>query len=163
MKFVLLSIYFIIIIYNLFYSIYLNDDISSHTHDDRYYTETEIDNKISELQTSFQDGVTSIYDTLVGLGVTPNSNSLTDIIEAINTLSTNKYNAGYNAGKVSASGVYPLKIYLGSPLWGGYWIGSVYVGVKNNRAYLCDSSGTLKDVSGISGGDISKINWMASA
>ena len=53
----------------------------------------------NSLQSNFQAGVDGIYDTIVAQGTTPASKSLSDVKAGINSLSTNKYNSGYNSGK----------------------------------------------------------------
>lgn len=59
--------------------------------------ETQIDEqlttKIAELQSNFQAGVDSIYNAIRAQGTTPASKSLSDVKNAIATLSKNRYNA----------------------------------------------------------------------
>ena len=65
---------------------------------------------INQMKQSFQDGVDSIYNALVGQGTTPSGKTPAQLVASIGTLATNKYNAGnsagytsgYNAGIVSA-------------------------------------------------------------
>lgn len=45
-----------------------------------------LNDDINNLKTSFQDGVTLIYNSLVGKGITPNSNSPEDISTSINNI-----------------------------------------------------------------------------
>lgn len=52
---------------------------------------------------SFQDGCNTLVNKCASLGVTPNSNSPTDISNAINNIANNKYNAGFSAGEAAAS------------------------------------------------------------
>lgn len=54
---------------------------------------------LNDLRSSFQDGCNSIQNACSQNGVTPASNSPADISSAINQIASNKYNAGYNAGR----------------------------------------------------------------
>ena len=54
---------------------------------------------LNDLRSSFQDGCNSIQHACSQNGVTPASNSPADISSAINQIASNKYNAGYNAGR----------------------------------------------------------------
>lgn len=56
---------------------------------------------IDNLKVSFQDGCNTLVNKCASLGVTPNSNSPTDISNAIDNIANNKYNAGFNAGKAT--------------------------------------------------------------
>ena len=53
---------------------------------------------ISEMRQSFQDGVDSIYNAIVGQGTTPSGKTPAQIVAAVGTLATNKYSAGVAAG-----------------------------------------------------------------
>lgn len=74
---------------------------NNHDHDDRYYTESEIDTKISDLQTSFQGGVDSVYNAIVAQGTTPVSKSLSDIVNAIALINPNECTALANGKNTS--------------------------------------------------------------
>ena len=58
----------------------------------------------NNLETSFQDGVSALYDTCVSCGVTPSDKSPTAIANAIRTISTNRYNAGRTQGQNDVKG-----------------------------------------------------------
>lgn len=60
----------------------------------------ELDVELKEVKTSFQDGCNTIVSGITAQGVTPKSNSPADIVTAVNTVATNKYNAGVTATKV---------------------------------------------------------------
>lgn len=53
--------------------------------------------KLSSMESSFQAGCDALVNKLKELGVTPASSSPTDIAAAMDTLATNKYNAGVSA------------------------------------------------------------------
>lgn len=91
------------------------------------------------MKQSFQDGVNTIYNKILSLGVTPSGNSPTDIVNAMQSFSdkqwadavnsvisnpnphglynqsqydqnyTNGYNAGYSAGQASGKNYYRLR------------------------------------------------------
>lgn len=65
----------------------------------------ELDVELKEVKTSFQDGCNTIVSGITAQGVTPKSNSPADIVTAVNTVATNKYNAGVTATKVGNAGV----------------------------------------------------------
>lgn len=70
----------------------------------------------------------TIYDAIKAAGVTPASKNYADLATAINTLSTNRYNAGYSAGcsvkktlvvsyaSKQTNIIYPLKISVNGSL-----------------------------------------------
>lgn len=60
---------------------------TGHTHDDRYYTETEVDSKLDDMRDSFQGGVDQIYNACVSAGSTPTSKSIDDVTKAIADIS----------------------------------------------------------------------------
>ena len=65
------------------------------------YGEYSADAKtVGEIARSFQDGCNTIVSGVTAQGVTPTSNSPADIVTAVNTVATNKYNAGVTATKV---------------------------------------------------------------
>ena len=51
-------------------------------------------NSLRNLKQSFQDGVNVIYNKITSWGVTPSSNSPTDIANAIDTIANNRWEAG---------------------------------------------------------------------
>lgn len=53
---------------------------------------------ISTLQSNFQAGVDSVYNAIKAQGTTPASKSLSDVVNGIGTMSTNRYNSGYSNG-----------------------------------------------------------------
>lgn len=53
------------------------------------------------MKSSFQDGVDSIYNAIVGQGTTPSGKTPAQLVAGIGTLATNKYNAGNSAGYTS--------------------------------------------------------------
>ena len=68
------------------------------------YGEYSADAKtVGEIAKSFQDGCNTIVSGVTAQGVTPKSNSPADIVTAVNTVATNKYNAGVTAAKVGTA------------------------------------------------------------
>ena len=65
----------------------------------------ELDVELETVKTSFQAGCNTIVSSITAQGVTPKSNSPADISTAINTVATNKYNAGVTATKVGTATV----------------------------------------------------------
>ena len=65
----------------------------------------ELDGELETVKTSFQAGCNTIVSSITAQGVTPKSNSPADISTAINTVATNKYNAGVTATKVGTATV----------------------------------------------------------
>ena len=57
---------------------------------------TKLNSKLTE---NFQDGCDTIVAGCTTYGVTPTSNSPTDIVNAIKKIYTDRYNSGYNNGK----------------------------------------------------------------
>lgn len=53
---------------------------------DEYATDTELATAVSQLQRNFQNGVDNIYDAVVAKGSTPESHSLSDVVEGINNI-----------------------------------------------------------------------------
>jgi len=64
---------------------------------------SELSTKISNLETSFQDGCDTIVSGCTTYGSTPTSNAPADIVNAIKTIYTNRYTAGVNATKVGTA------------------------------------------------------------
>lgn len=60
---------------------------------------TYVDGQVTTLQTSFQNGVDSIYNAIVAQGTTPTSKSLSDVTTGIGTMANNKYSNGQANGK----------------------------------------------------------------
>lgn len=56
-----------------------------------------LENKLASMESSFQAGCDTLVNKLKALGVTPASSSPSDIAAAMDTLATNKYNAGVTA------------------------------------------------------------------
>ena len=56
----------------------------------------DVEQQVSEMKQSFQDGVDTIYGAITAQGVTPSSSTPSDCATAIGTVATNKYNAGKN-------------------------------------------------------------------
>lgn len=56
-----------------------------------------LESKLASMESSFQAGCDTLVNKLKTLGVTPASSSPTDIAAAMDTLATNKYNAGVTA------------------------------------------------------------------
>ena len=64
---------------------------------------------ITNMKNSFQDGVDSIYNAIVGQGTTPSGKTPADLVNGIGVLATNKYNAGVNYGKTQGISVINFK------------------------------------------------------
>ena len=66
-----------------------------------------LNDDISNIQQSFQDGVDTLYNKCVSCGWTPSNKTPTAIVEAIQGIYGNRYtegyNNGYNAGQSAAS------------------------------------------------------------
>lgn len=62
-----------------------------------------MNNDLTNLRKSFQDGCNAIYNKCKSLGVTPISNSPTNINNAIQSIYNTRYTSGYNSGKESAN------------------------------------------------------------
>jgi hypothetical protein len=58
---------------------------------------SDIDSTVTDMKTSFQDGVDTLVNKLKELGITPSENSPSGIAVAIQTLSETYYNIGYTA------------------------------------------------------------------
>jgi len=58
----------------------------------------ELNKKIENVETSFQDGCNTIVAGCTAYGKTPSSNSPTNIVTAIETIYNDRYNSGYWAG-----------------------------------------------------------------
>lgn len=58
---------------------------------------SDIDSTVTDMKTSFQDGVDTLVNKLKELGITPSENSPSGIAAAIQTLSETYYNNGYTA------------------------------------------------------------------
>jgi hypothetical protein len=58
-----------------------------------------LETTVSNMQTTFQDGVDTIYNAIVAEGVTPSSSTPEDCATGISTVATNKYNTGYNTAQ----------------------------------------------------------------
>lgn len=65
--------------------------------------EQRIADCVSAMETTFQDGVNTLYNQCVSCGVTPAAKTPTAIASAIMTIYTNRYNAGVNATKVGTA------------------------------------------------------------
>lgn len=61
-------------------------------------TNKTLTTKLTEMTTSFQDGVDTLVATLKELGVTPGSTTPAGIAAAIKTIYTDRYNAGVSKG-----------------------------------------------------------------
>lgn len=89
---------------------------------------------ISTLKSSFQAGVNALYDKCVACGVTPAGKTPTDIVNAMQSIYTNRYNAGVNAGKNQSksvrcystltydSGKWRIDVYVKTTLIKTFWI-----------------------------------------
>ncbi len=60
---------------------------------------SNVENRIHDIVTSFQDGVNKIYNYLKGLGFTPTINSPDGICQAIQKVFDDRYNAGKRQGQ----------------------------------------------------------------
>lgn len=69
-------------------------------------TVDELNTSLEEIKTSFQDGCDTIVAGCTTYGATPTSNSPTDIVNAVKTIHTDRYNAGVTAGKQAVNPVY---------------------------------------------------------
>lgn len=58
---------------------------------------SDIDSTVTDMKTSFQDGVDTLVNKLKELGITPSENSPSGIAAAIQTVSETYYNIGYTA------------------------------------------------------------------
>lgn len=75
--------------------------ISNTPSDDNLLSEKAIKSELDKLKTNFQDGVNTIYDSVVVRGVTPTDKSPSEIADAISKLGgdlTSIYNALTNKG-----------------------------------------------------------------
>lgn len=85
--------------------------------------ETELQPKLDALKTTFQGYVNSIYNKFVAQGTTPTAKTPQAIATAVDTLATNKYNAGNSAGRTAAENVtwhgYPELEGFVRPDWNG--------------------------------------------
>ena len=72
-----------------------------------------LNDECNNIKQSFQDGCNTLVSKCTELGVTPVSNSPTDISNAISSIASNKYNegysAGYSAGQASGKNYYRLR------------------------------------------------------
>lgn len=78
----------------------------------------------------------AVYDAIVAAGVTPASKNYADLVTAISTLATNKYNSGYSAGQ-SASTKYVTVDILYEPRNNDY--GVLYRTIKVNGAAIINN------------------------
>ena len=62
-----------------------------------------IPSELAEIKNSFQAGVDTLYNKCKNRGATPSSKTPTAISAAIDTIYTNRYNAGFSAGEAAAS------------------------------------------------------------
>lgn len=71
--------------------------------DDNETAETkfaDMSSRITDLATSFRDGVNKIFNYLKGLGFTPATNSPDGICQAVQNMHDTRYTNGYNAGRL---------------------------------------------------------------
>jgi hypothetical protein len=66
---------------------------------------TTVNERLDDIETSFRDGCNTLVSKCTALGTTPSSNSPADISNAMDTIATNKYNAGKKAAAISTSGI----------------------------------------------------------
>ena len=62
-------------------------------------------NSLRNLKQSFQDGVDTLYNKCVSCGSTPSSKTPTAISNSIQSIYTNRYNQGYNAGQAASGAI----------------------------------------------------------
>ena len=70
---------------------------------------------------NFQAGVDTLYNKCVSCGQTPSDKSPTAIANAIQSIYTNRYNEGYNAGKTATKQV-SVRTFISSHAWQCYAI-----------------------------------------
>ena len=68
------------------------------------YLQKPITELNSNLKSSFQAGVDTLYNKCVNCGSTPSSKTPTAISNSIQSIYTNRYNSGYSSGQSSNSG-----------------------------------------------------------
>lgn len=73
--------------------------------DDTLATDEDLTALRTSLQTSFQNGVDTIYNAITAQGVTPSASTPSACATGISTVATNKYNAGKAEGKTEAEAV----------------------------------------------------------
>lgn len=104
----------------------------------------DIVSSINSLRTSFQDGIKQIAGKLTSLGIpTSNTASPDTISNNIQTLYTNRYNEGYNAGKnnPASSGTYKISFSgrMHPPGDGSNWINvsdAIYIRVTGSSVVI---------------------------
>lgn len=87
-------------------------DFMNHKHDSRYYTEDEIDSKLEDLSSDIEkakkscsDGKSAVASAITAQGVSTSADAtFATMATNIETVGTNKYNAGYNAGYEAGGG-----------------------------------------------------------
>ena len=103
-----------------------------------------LNDKITSMQSSFQAGVDTLYNKCVSCGSTPSSKTPTDISNAIQSIYTNRYNAGVSAtkkGNATAGNVLSGKTFTSTA-------GVNLTGTMPNRGNLnWSASNTAKTVS----------------
>ena len=101
-----------------------------------------LNDDISSISTSFQDGCNTIVSGCTTYGSTPASNSPDNIVAAIKTIYNNRYTTGYNAGKAD-SGSLTVSGAVGSftaPKAGKYAIFVCVRGQKSGNAAVTFSA-----------------------
>ena len=124
--------------------------ISSNPSDDKLLSEKAIKTELDNLKTNFQDGVNTIYDSVVARGVTPTDKSPSSIVEALDKT----FNNSILIKEYSSDG---LKIYNNRGIIeeGGYYKDEKYKICYVNVIYhpkvdlYSDGDGCLLAISGL--------------
>lgn len=78
-------------------------------------TSGAVNSKVTEMQTTFQAGVDTIYNAEVAQGVTPSASTPQALATGIGTIASNKYTAGRSQGRKDIeSTVESVSVFLGS-------------------------------------------------
>ncbi|RKI90422.1 hypothetical protein D7V94_13385 [Parablautia intestinalis] len=75
------------------------EEVAANTNPDNLPSAVVVDELIDNLKTSFQDGVDTLYNKCKSCGVTPSDKTPTAIVNAIQSIYTNRYNAGRTQGQ----------------------------------------------------------------
>ena len=110
------------------------EEIMANTEPDNLPSALAVKELNDNLKSSFQAGVNALYDKCVACGVTPAGKTPTDIVNAMQSIYTNRYNAGVNAGKNQSksvrcystltydSGKWRIDVYVKTTLIKTFWI-----------------------------------------
>lgn len=106
------------------------DDTSGGTaYSPALITSGAVNSKVTEMQTTFRDGVDAVYNAVVAEGVTPSASTPTAIAEAIAQIRTPNQGAWTGSGTPSGNN------YVDVAIPAGYHNGSGYVRANGGTAY----------------------------